>query len=85
MKHNYHVLRPDDRSIIHDLAEYFAGKDDVFWRLARRLAKAMGVNIVVTSGDLAFHYHSSGHTAVPADWQAFLDFADRHFKASATK
>ena len=35
----------------------------------------------VTSGDLAFHYHSSGHTAVPADWKAFLDFADRHFKA----
>lgn len=37
----------------------------------------------VTGGDLAFHYHSSGHTAVPADWKAFLDFADRHFKAAA--
>lgn len=35
----------------------------------------------LTCGDLAFHYHSSGHTAVPADWKAFLDFADRHFKA----
>jgi hypothetical protein len=35
----------------------------------------------ITSGHLAFHYHSSGHTAVPADWQAFLDFAERHFKA----
>jgi len=35
----------------------------------------------ITSGDLAFHYHSSGHTAVPADWKAFLDFADRHFKS----
>lgn len=33
----------------------------------------------LTSGDLAFHYHSSGHTAVPADWKLFLDFADRHF------
>lgn len=33
----------------------------------------------VTGGDLAFHYHSGGHTAVPADWKAFLDFADRHF------
>jgi hypothetical protein len=32
---------------------------------------------------LAFHYHSSGHTAVPADWKAFLDFADRHYKAAA--
>jgi hypothetical protein len=29
-------------------------------------------------GDLAFHYHSRGHMAVPADWKAFLDFADRH-------
>jgi len=26
VKHNYHVLRQDDRAIIHDLAEYFAGK-----------------------------------------------------------
>jgi hypothetical protein len=26
VKHNYHVLRADDRAIIHDLAEYFAGK-----------------------------------------------------------
>jgi len=34
----------------------------------------------VTGGDLAFHYHSAGHTAVPADWKAFLDFAERHFK-----
>jgi len=34
----------------------------------------------ITDGDLAFHYHSSGHTAVPADWKAFLDFAERHFK-----
>jgi hypothetical protein len=37
----------------------------------------------LTSGELAFHYHSFGHTAVPADWKAFLDFAERHFKASA--
>jgi hypothetical protein len=36
----------------------------------------------LTSGDLAFHYHSSGHTAVPADWKAFLDFAARHFEAA---
>ena len=35
----------------------------------------------VTGGDLAFHYHSGGHMAVPADWKAFLDFADRHFRA----
>jgi hypothetical protein len=39
----------------------------------------------ITSGSLAFHYHSSGHTAVPADWKAFLEFADRHFKGAAAK
>jgi (4-O-methyl)-D-glucuronate---lignin esterase len=36
----------------------------------------------ITDGELAFHYHSSGHTAVPDDWKAFLDFAERHFKAA---
>ncbi len=39
----------------------------------------------IITGDLAFHYHSSGHTAVPADWKAFLDFAERHFKESAAR
>ena len=37
---------------------------------------------VLSSGDLAFHYHSGGHMAVPADWKAFLDFAERHFQAA---
>jgi hypothetical protein len=37
-----------------------------------------GLDKPVTTGRLAFHYHSAGHTAVPADWKAFLDFADRH-------
>jgi hypothetical protein len=52
-------------------------------------AKDLGVAEVppldkpITEGDLAFHYHSGGHQAVPADWKAFLDFADRHFKAAA--
>ena len=36
----------------------------------------------LTSGELAFHYHSGGHTATPADWQAFLDFAEQHFHAA---
>ena len=51
-------------------------------------AKDLGVTEVpeldkpVTTGSLAFHYHSGGHTAVPADWKAFLDFADRHYKAA---
>jgi (4-O-methyl)-D-glucuronate---lignin esterase len=39
----------------------------------------------ITSGDLAFHYHSSGHTAVPADWKAFLEFSQRHFQDAAAK
>jgi hypothetical protein len=33
----------------------------------------------VTGGDLAFHYHSGGHMAAPADWAAFFAFGDRHF------
>jgi hypothetical protein len=53
--------------------------------------KDLGVNELppldtpITAGDLAFHYHSSGHTAVPADWKAFLEFADRHFRASGSR
>lgn len=39
----------------------------------------------LTTGSLAFHYHSGGHMAVPADWRAFLDFAERHFRAEAAK
>jgi hypothetical protein len=39
----------------------------------------------ITAGDLAFHYHSGGHMAVPADWKAFLDFAERHFRASSAE
>ncbi len=35
----------------------------------------------VTGGDLGFHYHSGGHTALPADWRAFLEFAERHLSA----
>jgi hypothetical protein len=37
----------------------------------------------ITGGDLAFHYHSGGHQAVPADWTAFFAFADRHFGTAA--
>ena len=34
----------------------------------------------LTSGSLGFHYHTGGHTITPADWNAFLEFADRHLK-----
>ena len=52
-------------------------------------AKDLGVTEVppldkpVTIGSLGFHYHSGGHTAVPADWKAFLEFAERHFQGGA--
>ena len=39
----------------------------------------------VTNGNLAFHYHSGGHAALPSDWKAFLDFAERHFHARKPK
>jgi hypothetical protein len=32
------------------------------------------------TGDLGFNFHTGGHTITPADWNAFLDFADRHLK-----
>jgi hypothetical protein len=34
----------------------------------------------VISGELGYHYHTGGHSATPADWRAFLEFAGRHFK-----
>jgi hypothetical protein len=46
-------------------------------------AKDLGVSELppfdspVTGGALAFHYHNGGHTAVPRDWTAFLEFAER--------
>jgi hypothetical protein len=35
----------------------------------------------VTGGDLAFHYHSGGHQAVPADYTTFFTFAESHFRS----
>jgi hypothetical protein len=37
-------------------------------------------NSPVMTGDLAFHYHSEGHTISASDWKAFLEFTDRYFK-----
>jgi hypothetical protein len=31
------------------------------------------------TGDLGYHYHTGGHTATPADWKAFLEFAAKYF------
>jgi (4-O-methyl)-D-glucuronate---lignin esterase len=32
------------------------------------------------TGDLGFHYHTGGHAMTTNDWEAFLNFADRHLK-----
>ncbi len=34
------------------------------------------------TGSLGFHYHTGGHTITPADWKAFLDFAEPHLKTA---
>jgi hypothetical protein len=39
----------------------------------------------VADGSLAYHYHSSGHAVLPADWKIFFEFADRHYQAAARK
>ena len=33
----------------------------------------------VTAGDIGWHYHTGGHVATPADWNAFLVFLDKYF------
>jgi hypothetical protein len=35
----------------------------------------------LTAGDLGWHYHTGGHTATPADWNAFLQFLGKYFPA----
>jgi hypothetical protein len=37
----------------------------------------------LTSGDLGWHYHTGGHTATAADWEAFLRFLEKYFKTRA--
>ena len=37
----------------------------------------------VINGDLGFLYHTGGHTILPADWQAFLDFTARAFNRTS--
>ncbi len=34
------------------------------------------------NGDLAFNYHTGGHTITPTEWKIFLDFADHHLKST---
>ena len=34
----------------------------------------------LVTGDLGWHYHTGGHSATPADWNAFLEFFAKHVK-----
>jgi hypothetical protein len=43
-------------------------------------ATTLTVDTPLVTGSLGFHYHTGGHTISPADWSAFLAFADRHLK-----
>jgi alpha-glucosidase len=38
------------------------------------------LDMPLISGDLGFLCHTGGHEITPADWNAFLDFADRHLQ-----
>ncbi|HTY87579.1 MAG TPA: hypothetical protein VMB80_08955 [Candidatus Acidoferrum sp.] len=38
------------------------------------------VDTPLITGDLGFLYHTGEHATTPADWTAFLDFADKHLK-----
>ncbi|PTX94587.1 acetylxylan esterase [Opitutus sp. ER46] len=38
------------------------------------------LDVALTDGSLGWRYHRGGHAILPGDWQAFLDFADRHLK-----
>jgi hypothetical protein len=38
------------------------------------------LDLPVVDGDLGWHYHTGGHTATAADWQAFLTFLGKYFK-----
>jgi hypothetical protein len=38
------------------------------------------VDTTLATGDLAWHYHTGGHTLTVEEWRAFLTFMDRYFK-----
>jgi len=39
------------------------------------------VDTTLATGDLAWHYHTGGHTLTVEEWRAFLTFLERYFKA----
>ena len=38
------------------------------------------VDTPLIAGDLGFNYHTGPHAIMPSDWNAFLEFADKHLK-----
>jgi hypothetical protein len=43
------------------------------------------VDTPLISGDLGWYYHTGGHAATKADWEAFLQFLDKYFTGVNTK
>jgi hypothetical protein len=43
------------------------------------VTKLPALDTPIITGDLGYHYHTGGHTATPADWKAFLEFAAKYF------
>lgn len=43
------------------------------------------VDTPIIGGDLGFYYHDGPHAITAADWQVFLDFADKYFKPKGHK
>ncbi len=41
------------------------------------------LDVPLISGSLGWNYHTGGHVSMAEDWLAFLDFAGRHFRATA--
>ena len=37
------------------------------------------LDMPLTKGDIGWHYHTGGHAATPADWNAFLEFVAKYF------
>ena len=62
------------------LAEAAAGP--VYRLLGRKdlgVATLPALDTPIVDGDLGWHYHTGGHAATRADWEAFLKFVEKYF------
>ena len=61
-----------------------AAARDVFSKLAKSFSQAGSSDIDLiaadVSGDLAYNYHTGGHTLTQTEWKLFLDFIGPRFK-----